>query len=73
MLHASTRYDLSQVKQEENKTLRSYTRRFFEMLATIVNITDEDIIHCFQNSLGSKNIYRNFGAIAPRLLWSSTT
>jgi hypothetical protein len=28
---------LSQVKQEENETLRSYTRHFFEMRATITN------------------------------------
>jgi hypothetical protein len=33
-----------------NETLRSYTRRFFEMRATIANITDEDVIRCFQNS-----------------------
>jgi hypothetical protein len=33
---------LSQVKQEENETLRSYTRHFFEMRATITNITDKD-------------------------------
>ncbi|RLM85195.1 hypothetical protein C2845_PM04G11650 [Panicum miliaceum] len=42
MLRASTHHDLSQVKQEENKTLRSYTRRFFKMRATIANITNED-------------------------------
>jgi hypothetical protein len=57
ILRAGTRHDLSQVKQEGNETLRSYTRRFFEIHATIANITDEDVIHCFQNSLGSKNIY----------------
>jgi hypothetical protein len=61
MLHVGTHHNLSQVKQEENETLRSYTRCFFEMRATIANITDEDIIHCFQNSPGSKNIYRDFG------------
>jgi hypothetical protein len=37
-----THHDLSQVKQEENETLRSYTRHFFEMRATITNITDKD-------------------------------
>jgi hypothetical protein len=30
-----------------NETLRSYTRCFFDTSATIANITDEDIIHCF--------------------------
>jgi hypothetical protein len=29
MIRAGTRHDLSQVKQEMNETLRSYTRRFF--------------------------------------------
>jgi hypothetical protein len=57
MLRAATCHDLSQVKQEGNETLRSYTRRFFEMRATIANITDKDVIHCFQNGLGSKKIY----------------
>jgi hypothetical protein len=52
---------LSQVKQEENETLRSYTRRFFEMRTTIANITDEDVIHCFQNGLTVKHVYRDFG------------
>jgi hypothetical protein len=60
MLRTGTRQDLSQVMQEENKTLRSYTRCFFEMHASIANILDEDIIHYFQNSLSSKNIYHNF-------------
>jgi hypothetical protein len=34
-----------------NETLGSYTRCFFETRATIANITDEYIIHCFQNRL----------------------
>jgi hypothetical protein len=66
MLRVGTCHDLSQVKQEENETLRSYIRRFFEMHATIANITDEDVIHYFQNGLGSKNIYRNFGRSRPK-------
>jgi hypothetical protein len=47
MIRAGTHHDLSQVKQEMNETLRFYTRCFFEMRATIANITDEDDIHCF--------------------------
>jgi hypothetical protein len=47
MLRAGTCHDLSQVKQEENETQRSYTRRFFKMCASIANITDENVIHCF--------------------------
>jgi hypothetical protein len=48
-----------------NETLRSYTRRFFEMRATIANITDENVICCFQNSLFSKHTYYDFGRNRP--------
>jgi hypothetical protein len=46
---AGTRHDLAQCKQERNELLRSYTRRFFDVRATIANITEEDIIDCFYN------------------------
>jgi hypothetical protein len=68
MIRIGTRRDLSQVKQDDKKTLRSYTRCFFEMRATITNITDEDVIHCFQKSLGSKNICHNFGCNCPETI-----
>jgi hypothetical protein len=48
-----------------NETVRSYTRCFFEMRATIANITDEDIIRCFQNGLFSKHTYHDFGRNRP--------
>jgi hypothetical protein len=35
------------------------------MRATIANIIDEDVIHCFQHSLFSKNTYHNFGCNHP--------
>jgi hypothetical protein len=66
MLLTGTCRDLSQIKQEKNKTLRSYTRCFFEMHATIANITDEDIIYYFQNGLGSTNIYHDFDRNRPK-------
>jgi hypothetical protein len=65
MIRAGTRHDLSQVKQEMNETLRSYTRHFFEMRATITNITDEDVIRCFQNGLFLKHMYHDFGRNRP--------
>jgi hypothetical protein len=68
MLHAGTRHDLSQVKQKENGNLRSYSRHFFKKRTTITNTTDEDVIHCFKNSLGSKNIYRDFGCNRPKTI-----
>jgi hypothetical protein len=60
MIRAGTRHDLSQVNQEMKETLRSYTRCFFKMRATIANITDEDVICCFQNELFSKHTYHDF-------------
>jgi hypothetical protein len=65
MIRAGTHHDLSQVKQEMNETLRSYTRHFFVMCATIANITDEDVIRCFQNGLFLKHTYHNFGRNRP--------
>jgi hypothetical protein len=35
------------------------------MRATIANITDKDIIRCFQNGLFSKHTYHNFGRNRP--------
>jgi hypothetical protein len=58
---AGTRHDLAQCKQERNELLRSYTRRFFDVRATIANIMEEDIIDCFYNGLTDSGIYRDFG------------
>jgi hypothetical protein len=65
MIRVGTRHDLSQVKKEMNEILSSYTWCFFEMRDTITNITDEDIIRCFQHSLFSKNTYHDFGCNRP--------
>jgi hypothetical protein len=35
------------------------------MCVTIANITDEDIIHCFQKGHFSKHTYHNFGRNCP--------
>jgi hypothetical protein len=37
---AGTRHDLAQCKQERNELLRSYTCRFFDVHATIANISE---------------------------------
>jgi hypothetical protein len=65
MIRAGTRHDLSQVKQEMNETLRSYTRCFFETRTTIANITNENVIRCFQNGLFTKHTYHDFGHNRP--------
>jgi hypothetical protein len=58
---ASTRHDLAQCKQERNELLRSYTRRFFDVRATIANISEDDIIDCFYNGITDPGIYKDFG------------
>jgi hypothetical protein len=48
-----------------NETLRSYTRCFFETRTTIANITNENVIRCFQNGLFTKHTYHDFGHNRP--------
>jgi hypothetical protein len=63
---AGTRHDLAQCKQERNKLLQSYTRRFFDVRATIANISEDDIIDCFYNGITDPGIYRDFGRNRPK-------
>jgi hypothetical protein len=63
---ADTRHDLAQCKQERNKLLRSYTRCFFDVCTTIVNILEEDIIDYFYNGITDPGIYRDFGRNRPK-------
>jgi hypothetical protein len=48
-----------------NETLSSYTQCFFEMRASIANITNEDVIRCFHNGSFSKHTYHDFGCNCP--------
>jgi hypothetical protein len=63
---AGTHHDLAQCKQEHNELLRSYTRRFFDVRATIANISKEDIIDCFYNGITDPGIYRDFRQNRPK-------
>jgi hypothetical protein len=63
---AGTHHDLAQCKQKCNELLRSYTRRFFDVRATIANISEEDIIDCFYNGNTNPGIYREFGRNRPK-------
>jgi hypothetical protein len=64
--HVGTRHDLAQCKQERNELLRSYTHHFFDVRATIANISEEDIIDCFYNGITNPGIYRDFGRNGPK-------
>jgi hypothetical protein len=63
---AGSRHDLAQCKQEHNKLLRSYTRRFFDVRATIANISEDDIIDCFYKGITDPGIYKDFGRNRPK-------
>jgi hypothetical protein len=61
-----THHDLAQCKQERNKLLWSHTRRFFDVRATIANISEDDIIDCFYNGITDPGIYRDFRQNRPK-------
>jgi hypothetical protein len=50
MGRSGTRMDLAMVKQELGETLRKYMRRFFDKRATVVDVTDKEVIDLFQVS-----------------------
>jgi hypothetical protein len=47
MSRSGTRMDLAMVKQEQGETLRKYMRRFFDKRATIVDVTNKEVIDLF--------------------------
>jgi hypothetical protein len=44
MGHSGTCMDLAMVKQEQGETLRKYMRCFFDKRATVVDVTDKEVI-----------------------------
>jgi hypothetical protein len=42
-----TRMDLAMVKQEQGESLHKYMRRFFDKRATVVDVTDKEVIDLF--------------------------
>jgi hypothetical protein len=45
---SGTHMDLTMVKQEQGETLHKYMRRFFNKRATVVDVTDKEVIDHFQ-------------------------
>jgi hypothetical protein len=56
-----TRMDLAMVKQEQGETLRKYIRRFFDKSATVVDVTDKEVIDLFQDGLYHCRTFEDFG------------
>jgi hypothetical protein len=53
--------DLAMVKQEQGETLRKYMRRFFDKHSIVVDVTDKEVIHLFQDGLYHHRTFEDFG------------
>jgi hypothetical protein len=66
MGRSGTRMALDMVKQEQGQTLRKYMRCFFDKRATVVDVTDKEVIDLFQDSLYHRCTFEDFGRRRPR-------
>jgi transcriptional accessory protein Tex/SPT6 len=57
--------DLAMVKQEQGETLRKYMRRFFDKRATVVDVSDKEVIDLFQDGLYHCRTFKDFGRHRP--------
>jgi hypothetical protein len=53
--------DLAMVNQEQGETLCQYMRRFFDKHATVVDVTDKQVIDLFQDGLYHRRTFEDFG------------
>jgi hypothetical protein len=65
MGRSGTRMDLAMVKQEQGETIRKYMRRSFDKRATVVDVTDKEVINLFQDSLYHRCTFKDFGRCRP--------
>jgi hypothetical protein len=49
------------VKQEQGETLHKYMRHFFDKRATVVDVTDKEVIDLFQDGLYHRRTFEDFG------------
>jgi hypothetical protein len=57
--------DLAMVKQEQGETLRQYMRCFFDKCATVVDVTDNEVIDLFQDGLYHRRTFEYFSRRRP--------
>jgi hypothetical protein len=57
--------DLAMVKQEQGETLRKYMRRFFDKCATVVYVTDKEVVDLFQDGLYHRRNFEDFDRRRP--------
>jgi hypothetical protein len=65
MGRSGTRIGLAMVKQEQGETLHKYMRRFFDKRATVVDVTDKEVIDLFQDGLYHCRSFEDFGRRRP--------
>jgi hypothetical protein len=65
MGQSGTRLDLAMVKQEQGETLRKYMRRFFDKRATVVDVTEKEVIDLFHDGLHHRRTFEDFGRHRP--------
>jgi hypothetical protein len=65
MGRSGTRMDLAMVKQEQGETLHKYMRCFFDKRATVVDVTDKEVIDLFQDGLYHRHTFEDFGRRRP--------
>jgi hypothetical protein len=66
MGRSGTHMDLTMVKQEQGKTLCKYMHRFFDKRATVVDVTDKEVIDLFQDGLYHRRTFEDFGRRRPK-------
>jgi hypothetical protein len=60
--------DLAMVKQEQGKTLCKYMRHFFDKHATVVDVSNKEVINLFQDGLYHRRTFEDFGRHRPSSL-----
>jgi hypothetical protein len=61
MERSGTHMDLAMVKQEQGETLGQYMGCFFDKRATVVDVTDKEVIDLFQDGLYHCHTYEDLG------------
>jgi hypothetical protein len=66
MGRSGTRMDLAMVMQGQGETLRKFMRRFFGKRATVVDVTDKEVIDLFQDGLYHRRTFEDFSRRRPK-------
>jgi hypothetical protein len=73
MGRSGTRMDLAMVKQEQGETLRKYMHRFFDKRATVVDVTNKEVIDLLQDGLYHRRTFEDFGRRRTKSIPTSRT